>query len=238
MRVDGMRMLVTGAAGGIGAAIADGFVDAGHEAFRHDLVGGAGIDVVGDILDPRTLEAVAAFVADRSIDCVVAAHGIIRSGALRETDAATVDLVMRVNTLAVIELHDAVAGSLNDREGAFLAVSSQAGLLGEPQNGIYSASKAALIGWAQAIAADPATRHRLRVLCPGMTETPLLIAAFRGVGEATGVGYDAVVAERLAGVPAGRLARPAEIARGARWLAEYRGSAYQLLSVNGGEVLA
>lgn len=231
-----MKALVTGAAGGIGSAIADAFVAAGHHAFRHDVRPSDAMDVVGDLLDAGARSAIARFTNTMGVDTVVAAHGLPGSQNLADADEPFVRKVMAVNTVSVMRLYDEVAPQLSARGGSFVVVSSQAGLQGEAQNGVYSASKFALVGWARRLARDP-NAPRLRVICPGMTETPLLVGAFQGMADVSGRTYDEVLSTRLAQVPAGRLARPAEIGRACVWLADLERRDCLVAAVNGGEIL-
>jgi NAD(P)-dependent dehydrogenase (short-subunit alcohol dehydrogenase family) len=230
-----VRALVTGAAGGIGSAIATAFEQAGHEVLRHDVRAADGIDLSGDLLDPVTLAAISAAVEDNGIDTVVAGHGIAGPGRVDEIEDAGIRRIVRINTSSVLGLHDTLRRGLAARDGAFVTVSSEAGIQGEAQNGIYSASKFALVGWAREIAAAD-QRVRMRVVCPGMTETPLLVSGLSGMAEAAGITYEALLADRLRAVPAGRLLRPAEIGRASVWLAELRTSGCVVAAVTGGEV--
>lgn len=233
-----MKALVTGAAGGIGSAIADSLTAHGHDAYRHDVRPSEHMDVVGDLLDDGARSRVAEFVESAGLDCVVAAHGLPGSIDLRHADADFIDRVMLVNTVAVMRLYDDVSAILAERQGAFVIVSSQAGLVGEAQNGVYSASKFALVGWARELARDSSTiRPRIRVICPGMTETPLLVGAFQGMADATDCTYDEVLNSRLAQVPGGRLGQPSEIGRATVWLAELQKRDCLVAVINGGELL-
>jgi NAD(P)-dependent dehydrogenase (short-subunit alcohol dehydrogenase family) len=234
-----MRALVTGAAGGIGSAVAAAFVERGHTAFRHDMRGSGDMDVVGDLLQPAVTEDIKNFIRANEVDCVVAAHGLAGSAMLSGSDTSLIERTMLVNTISVMRLYDAVAHELAARDGVFVMVSSQAGVVGEAQNGVYSASKFALVGWARELARDTkkAIRPRLRVLCPGITETPLLVDAFRGMATASGRTYDEVLSSRLSQVPAARLARPSEIGHAAVWQAELQSSVCLVSVVNGGEIL-
>jgi len=231
-----MKTLVTGAAGGIGSAIADAFAAVGHASFRHDVRSADSMDVVGDLLDRDARVDVGRFVDVSGVDCVVAAHGLPGSQNLAAVDDAFVQKVMSVNTVSILRLYDEVAPVLKARGGSFVIVSSQAGLVGEAQNGVYSASKFALVGWARRMASDPAA-PRLRVICPGITETPLLVGAFEGMAAASGRSYEQVLATRLAQVPGGRLGRPEEIGRACVWLAELTRSDCLVAAINGGEIL-
>jgi len=231
-----MKALVTGAAGGIGSAVAKSMEDNGHQALRHDLRPDPVLDVAGDLLDLDALEEVGALVDSSDVDCVVAAHGISGAGSLQTITEREIFSIMKVNTVSVMRLYERVRAALVERNGVFVTVSSQAGLVGEAGNAIYSASKFALVGWARALSTISGT-PRMRVVCPGMIRTPLLVAAFEQMAADTGTSFDDVLAARLAHVPAGRLGEPAEIGRAATWLAELTTPACVVAGVTGGEVL-
>jgi NAD(P)-dependent dehydrogenase (short-subunit alcohol dehydrogenase family) len=122
--------------------------------------------------------------------------------------------------------------------GAHVVVASQAGLVGEPNNGVYCAAKFGLVGWVRAMAAEtPRTGVRVRALCPGCTDTPLLQAAFAGMARDAGVTYEEMAARRAAAIPVGRLGRPEDQAAAALLLAELGGIGPTVAAVTGGEVL-
>ncbi|MFB2582312.1 SDR family NAD(P)-dependent oxidoreductase [Herbiconiux sp. P15] len=234
-----MRALVTGAAGGIGSATVTALRSAGHTVWTQDLrAGSAGhVDLEGDLNDAAHLAAIAAFVRENGIDTVVAAHGIAAGRALEEVDRAYSDRVMNINTLSFLRLHDAVREDLEIRSGCYVAISSQAGLVGEAANGAYCASKFALVGWARGMR-TAGTGVRIRILCPGATETPLLQRAFEGMAEGRGITVEELLAERSAQIPAGRLGRTTDLGAAAAWLAALPAPRVLIAPVTGGEVLA
>jgi len=116
-----------------------------------------------------------------------------------------------------------------------VAISSQAGLQGEPSSTTYCASKFALLAWCQATA-ERERGIRFRTLCPGATETPLLRKAFEGWAAAQGVTYEDILARRSGAVPVGRLGRPSDIGAAAAWLAQLETRAHVTGLVSGGEV--
>lgn len=231
-----MRALVTGAAGGIGSAIANSFEAEGHEVARHDLRPSPTLVAVGDLLDPDALEEIGALVDSEDIDCVVAAHGLAGAGALPTISQREIFTIMKVNTISVLRLYERVRAALVERNGVLVTVSSQAGLVGEAGNAIYSASKFALVGWSRAVSRTPGA-PRMRVVCPGMINTPLLVDAFEQMAADSGVSFDDVLSSRLEHVPAGRLGEPAEIGRAVTWLAELTTPACVVAAVTGGEIL-
>lgn len=236
-----MKALVTGASGGIGSAVAEAFEDGGHGVLRQDLrspAGGSDGFVVGNLTDEGVLAELTRRVEEEQVDAVVAAHGVAGAVDLRSISAEQTRFVMRANTISVLRLYDAVAPALRERSGVFVMIASQAGLVGEANNGVYCASKFALVGWARAQArADAGAAPRLRVLCPGATETPLLVEAFRGMADSAGRTYEDILGSREAAIPAGRLGRPVELGAAAVWLAGLTTGSCIVAAVTGGEVL-
>ena len=236
-----MKALVTGASGGIGSAVAEAFEDGGHGVLRQDLrspAGGSDGFVVGNLTDEGVLAELTRRVEEEQVDAVVAAHGVAGAVDLRSISAEQTRFVMRANTISVLRLYDAVAPALRERSGVFVMIASQAGLVGEANNGVYCASKFALVGWARAQArADADAAPRLRVLCPGATETPLLVEAFRGMADSAGRTYEDILGSREAAIPAGRLGRPVELGAAAVWLAGLTTGSCIVAAVTGGEVL-
>jgi NAD(P)-dependent dehydrogenase (short-subunit alcohol dehydrogenase family) len=236
-----MKALVTGASGGIGSAIAEAFEKGGHGVLRQDLrapTDGSDDFVVGNLADDDVLAELTRRADAEQVDCVVAAHGVAGAVDLRSIPEEQTRFVMTANTVSVLRLYDAVAPVLRERSGAFVMVASQAGLVGEANNGVYCASKFALVGWAREQArADAGAAPRLRVLCPGATETPLLVEAFEGMAASAGTTYEDILRSRESAIPAGRLGRPADLGAAAVWLAGLGTRACLVAAVTGGEVL-
>jgi 3-oxoacyl-[acyl-carrier protein] reductase len=233
-----MKILVTGALGGIGSAIVKATREAGHTVYLQDLRSSPSTtaDIEGDLNNKVVLDTLRTFCRENDVDSVVAAHGIAAAGALSEIDEGRTAQVMRVNTLSVFNLYESVKDLIMAKNGSFLVVSSQAGIQGEANNGIYCASKFAILGWAKGLKAA-GSGPRLRVLCPGATETPLLVTVFEGIAASEGVRYEDILARRSAQVPAGRLGRPDDIGAAALWLLETPAPAQIVAAVTGGEVL-
>ena len=232
-----MRALVTGAAGGIGSAIANALQAHGHTVIRHDMRSGEGVDIVGNLQDAQHLAELADMGTAEGIDAVMVAHGIAAARRLASVDFEYLERAMAINTLSFLDLYDAFEDILVERDGVFTAISSQAGLYGEADNGAYCASKFAMVGWAEGITAAQRSA-RIRILCPGATETPLLRAAFEGMATSQGVPYETILQQRSAKIPAGRLGRVADIAAAAVWLSEIDAPRVMIAPVTGGEVLA
>jgi 3-oxoacyl-[acyl-carrier protein] reductase len=231
-----MTVLVTGAAGGIGRATWEAFAD--QQVITQDLASGAvgpPVAITGDLLDSATLKVIEESVSTAGLTTVVATHGIAGAGDVATISAGEIRRIMRVNFESVVVLWERLSAYLEQNHGTFVVVSSQAGLISEAANGVYSASKSALAGWARAM--DDHTPVKLRVVYPGATRTPLLESALRGMATAQQISYEEVLRKRNAATPAGRLGEPREIAAAIRWLVELECPQLVEIAVTGAEVL-
>ncbi|MEA2289398.1 MAG: 3-oxoacyl-[acyl-carrier protein] reductase [Solirubrobacteraceae bacterium] len=201
--------VVTGAARGIGAAIAqrlaaDGLapllvdLDPAVERAAAGLGGGAGA-VVADITDPAGREAVRAAVGDRPLRALVNNAGITRDARIGTMDEAAFRAVIRVNLGGAYELTRALLDAFADG-GAIVNMSSRAYLANIGQFN-YSASKGGLVGLTRALALQLAPRIRVNAVAPGLTAS-----------EMTKAMPDKVLDKLIASIPAERMAEPAEIA--------------------------
>jgi len=231
-----VNVLVTGAAGAIGAAIVARLREDGHEVVAHDLrtpEAAPGVTALGgDLADAGVLGDQLAGLGV-GLDAVIAAHGVDGSAALADLDDAFVRRVLRVNAASVPVLLETVRPYLAT-PAVFVAIGSQAGLVGEPDNAAYCASKFAITGWALA-ASDAGVA--VRVLCPGCTESPLLYAAQERFAAAQGVSAEAFITRRRERIPVRRFAAVRETAAAAVYLAGTDGPRPRLLAATGGEVV-
>ncbi len=236
----GKGALVTGASGGIGGAIARALHAQGAtvaisgtrrpalEALAGDL--GARVHVLPcDLGDPAATAALpgAAEEALGTLDILVNNAGLTRDNlALRMKDEEW-DQVLAVNLSAGFRLaRSALRGMMKRRWGRIVGITSIVGVTGNPGQANYAASKAGMIGMSKALAQEVASRAiTVNCVAPGFIET----AMTESLGEAQ-------QAKLLAGVPAGRLGTPADIAAAVVYLASPE-AAYvtgQTLHVNGG----
>jgi NAD(P)-dependent dehydrogenase (short-subunit alcohol dehydrogenase family) len=185
-------------------------------------------------MDPANLDDVRESCISAKVHTVIAAHGAAGSGELISITDSRIRQTMQINALSVIRLFVALREGLADRSGVFVTVSSQAGLEGEAQNAVYSAAKAALIGWTKSVAMS-SDSPRMRVICPGMTETPLLVAGLTGMAADAGITYDEFLARRLEHLPSRRLGRPSEVARAIVWLTQLQTRGAVVAAITGGE---
>ena len=210
-------VMVTGAAGGIGSAIAERFATEGARVWVCDSAA-EGATAVADRIGGEALaldlnDADAAMAAvDRvlaesgRIDVLVNNAGINRRGDILTVTPEDWDLTFAVNVSSIFHLCRAVVPSMIEAGGgAIVNTASQAGLHPIAGSIAYSTSKAAVAHFTQNLGRDVAS-HGIRVnaVCPGEIHTPMLESGMRQRGQS--------VADMDALVPAGRIGRPAEVA--------------------------
>ncbi|MDF2092109.1 3-oxoacyl-ACP reductase [Knoellia sp. 3-2P3] len=188
--LDGKVAVVTGAARGIGAAIADVLSRDGATVVCVDVpaageslagtanrVGGTALqlDVTAADAGERILEHAKA--RHGGLDIVVHNAGITRDKLLVNTDEQRWASVLDVNLLSILRMNEVLLGDDGLREGGHLVlVSSIAGIAGNRGQSNYAASKAGVIGLVQALGGDPGLRARgitVNAVAPGFIETEM-----------------------------------------------------------------
>ena len=232
-------VVVTGAARGIGAAIAERFAAAGWDVLAADLA--PDVEQTAARLDGAASGTVAAAVADvasvagraRVADALAALDappralvnnaGITRDALLKRMTEEEFLAVVRVNLGAAHELAALLAPRLADG-GAIVNLSSKSasGNVGQFN---YAISKAGLIGLTRALALELAPRVRVNAVAPGFIAT-----------EMTDAIPDELRERFVARIPFGRAGAPAEVADVVHWLASPQSSYVtgQLLPICGG----
>jgi NAD(P)-dependent dehydrogenase (short-subunit alcohol dehydrogenase family) len=185
-------VMVTGAASGIGAGLAEHFVSQKDRVIAIDM-DRDGLTSLDERLDnPNLLPAIADVTNDAQMEKALAeaaarfgppdvlvnnagTTGGPQSTTLHETPPDIVDHVLDVNLRAVIRLSAAVLPAmLERRRGVIVNIASIAGLVAFPARAAYSISKAAVIQITRAIAVDYGHLGiRSVALCPGMIDTPM-----------------------------------------------------------------
>jgi 2-hydroxycyclohexanecarboxyl-CoA dehydrogenase len=245
MRLEGRIALVTGGAGGIGAATCRRLAGEGAAVAVTDLDVGRAGEVASEIggrayeLDVRSTESVRGAVQEAEsdlgpLDVLVNNAGYDEFGFFVHTDEEMWDRVLAVNLRGVIAVTHAVLPGMQERRaGRIVNVASEAGRLGSPGSGVYSAAKAGVIGLTKAVAGESA---RYGITCnavaPGPIETPLLMSApqeFAEVGER-------IVQNMIGKTVLRRLGQPEEVAAAIAFLASDDASYVtgQTLGVSGG----
>jgi 2-hydroxycyclohexanecarboxyl-CoA dehydrogenase len=196
MRLEGRTALVTGGAGGIGAATARRLAAEGARVAVGDLDLDAAREVAAEIdglateLDVTDTASVGRAVAAAGeelgeVDVLVNNAGTDRFAFFVKTDEALWDFVLGVNLRGVLACTHAVLGSMQERGGGTIVnVASEAGRVGSQGSATYSAAKAGVIGFTKAIARESARYGvRCNAVAPGPIETPLLNSAETQLGE-------------------------------------------------------
>jgi len=179
----GKSAVVTGAGGGIGAAIAAALVEAGVEVTAVDLKPAPpGVEgctwVAADVTGPSAPREILAAVPEGELDFLVNAAGIGlfgRDGAVAEMDDALWEEVLAINLTAPMRLARAAIPRMADG-GAMVHIASIIGLRGadDPMTA-YQVSKAGLVSLSRGLAMQLAGRRiRSNTICPGAIETPML----------------------------------------------------------------
>jgi 3-oxoacyl-[acyl-carrier protein] reductase len=239
--LEGKSALVTGASGGIGGAIAKTLHAQGAEvvlsgtleAALADLAAELGERVhvltadLGDSESVSNLASEAEKIADGGIDILINNAGITKDGLLVRMKDEDWEQVLSVNLGSSFRLsRSLLRGMMKRRWGRIVGISSIVGATGNPGQANYAASKAGMVGFSKALAAEVANRGiTVNVVAPGFIET----AMTDGLA-------DAQRERLLAGIPAGRLGAPGDIAAAVGYLASDE-AAYvtgTTLHVNGG----
>lgn len=235
------RALVTGAAGGIGLAVARELSDAGLEVIaggsteasaRRAAIAIAGARPAwGDLAQPEGIGGLVAQVrAVGEVDILVACAGWERVQPFFATTPETWDRLLNVNLRSVIQLSHALLPAMAERGwGRLVCIASDAGRAGSPGEAVYSAAKAGVVALCKTLGQE---LGRSGVTCnavsPGPTETHLLHEWRAGHPEQ---------AEKLRRrIPAGRFAEPEDVAALVGFLCSDRAGYItgQVISVNGG----
>jgi NAD(P)-dependent dehydrogenase (short-subunit alcohol dehydrogenase family) len=195
-------VIVTGAASGLGRAIARSVAEAGGTPVSLDLKAAEGIDgEVVDLADTAAAEAATERVLARhgGLDAVVTAAGTDSCGPLEKIPADEWNRVVQVNLLGSAAVIRAALPALERARGRVVTVASTLGLRALPDATAYCASKFGVVGFTRALAAETAGRVGVTLLLPGGMET----AFFDGREE------------KYKPPPEARLAPPEEIAEAA-----------------------
>lgn len=245
----GRVALVTGASRGIGRAIALALGAAGAKvacvARNADKLaevvgevaaaGGEAIALECDVTDAPSIEATVAAVLDRlgGLDILVNNAGITRDTLLPRMSDEDWDAVIATNLRSVF-LFSRAAGNvmLRAKRGRIINISSVSGIMGNPGQANYSASKAGVIGFTQTVAKELGSKRRaitVNAICPGFIRSDMTEV----LAEAGGEMFHNAIKEKI---PLQRLGEPEEVADAVLFLAS-DSAAYitgQVLVVDGG----
>ncbi len=225
MRFSGKNILVTGAASGLGLAIAQAAQAEGAAVTAIDRVAAPFPDShICDISDEEQVRRVVSGLT--RLDAVVNSAGIARRAKVDETAMADFDAVMAVNVRGSFLVAKYALPLLKLRGGSILNLSSGVATTGLRNRAAYTASKGAILSLTRNMALDYAADNvRVNCLCPGFVNTPLL---------------STLPPERRARLtalhPLGRLGEPEDIAHMALFLMSDQASwiTGQAIAVDGG----
>ena len=241
--------LVTGGTGAIGAAISRQLAQAGHRVIAVCLPAdrsqaeavqagwqAEGLDIALASFDASDFDDTAASILRLearfdAIDILVNCAGITRDAPLRRMTPEQWQAVLRVNLDSVFNTSRQVADGMAQRGwGRIVNISSVNGQRGQFGQTNYSASKAGVHGFTMALALEVARKGvTVNTVAPGYIDSPMISAV-----------PDAIRADILAGIPAGRYGQPADVAAAVAFLSS-EAAAYitgAQLPVNGGLYLS
>ena len=251
MRLQGKTALITGAARGIGRAIAEAYVAEGakvaiadrlaHEAAETAAaLGPNAMAVTMDVMDLGSIAAGVASVESAwgGVDILVNNAGIFNMASI---DKVTVEDYRRqydVNVGGTIFAIQAVVPGMKKRGGgAIINFSSQAGRRGEPNIVLYCSTKAAVISITQSLALELAKDNiRVNAIAPGVIDTPMWDVVDAQFAKYEGKAPGQKKREVGLAVPMGRMGLPEDIAGPCVFLAseDARYVTAQTLNVDGG----
>ncbi len=236
----GKGALVTGATGGIGGAIAKALLEHGAKVAisgtREDRLNALAAELGGEVkalpcnLRDRTAVAALAGQAESAVgtlDILVNNAGITKDNLFLRMSDEEWDDVIAVNLTATFVLcRAAVRNMMRRRYGRIVNIASISGVVGNPGQGNYAASKAGMVGMTKSLAREVATRGiTANCVAPGFIETPMTASL-----------DEKQVAAIAAAIPSGAFGKPEDIAAAVVYLAsgEARYVTGETLHVNGG----
>jgi len=237
----GKTALVTGATGGLGSAIARAFHAQGahvvlsgtREAVLQQLAAELGertSAVPANLSEPAAVDGLveaAEAAAGAPIDILVANAGITKDGLLLRMKDEDWDAVIKVNLESYFRLSRAATkGMMRRRHGRIIGITSVVGVMGNPGQANYAASKAGMIGFSKSLAQEVATRGiTVNCVAPGFIESPMTDAL-----------NEQQKAQILSTIPSGKLGQGSDVAAACVYLASDEAGYVtgQTLHVNGG----
>lgn len=230
--LSGKTALVTGAASGIGEAIAHVLADAGASVVLADINENAGREAADrivqaggsaqfmqlDVSDDDNCWAVAAQVIEKCgiLDILVNNAGIGHVGTILQTESQDLDRLFSVNVRGMFSLTKAFLPAMIERKsGVVINMASIGGVVAIPDRLAYCTTKFAVVGFSKCLAVDHAKDGiRAVAVCPGRVETPFVkkrLAEYPDPAKA----YEEMAATQAIG----RMAAPEEIAAAVLYLA-------------------
>jgi 3-oxoacyl-[acyl-carrier protein] reductase len=244
MMLNGSVAVVTGAARGIGRAIALELAAAGAKVVVNDVgnldqaeetvkqIMGAGSEAMfiqADVTNASDVDRLVRTTLEKygKIDILVNNAGITRDNLLIRMKEEDWDRVLNINLKSVFLCTKAVSrGMLKQRSGAIVNIASVVGIFGNPSQANYAASKAGIIGFTKSTAKELASRGiRVNAVAPGYISTDM-----------TAILPDEIKKEFIKGIPLGHMGTAEEVAKAVLFLVSPAASYItgQILAVDGG----
>jgi NAD(P)-dependent dehydrogenase (short-subunit alcohol dehydrogenase family) len=255
MLLDSKVAVVTGGGRGIGRAVARAFTREGARVVVADLdghsagrvadelaaAGHAAFGVEIDVTDEAAVDGMFDVAVERfgHLDCLVANAGVLRLRAVVDLPLEEWRDVLEVNLTGIFLCAKHAARRMIRRGdgGRILMTSSLNGVRGQIDNGAYAASKFAVLGLMQCLAAEMAPHAVLvNAICPGQVDTAMNRLGVAHRAEQSGRTHEAIRQWFTSGIPLGHLASPEEIAEAYVFLASQMGRYVtgQALVIDGG----
>jgi 3-oxoacyl-[acyl-carrier protein] reductase len=246
MSLQGRTAIVTGAAQGIGRAIAEALAQAGADIAVADLdpsrsaetvaavenIGRKALNLKVNVADAGETKSMVEQVlkAWGKVDILVNNAGITRDGLLLRMKEEDWNLVLQINLNGTFNCTKAVLQPMTkQRYGRVVNIASIVGVIGNAGQANYSASKAAVIGFTKTVGREYASRNvTVNAVAPGFIDTAMTHGLSADVKDAL-----------LKQIPLGRLGTPADIAAAVRFLVSEEASYItgHVLHVNGGMLM-
>ena len=253
MTLKGKSALVTGGGRGIGRAIALGLAREGAQVAVLDIlkdnaegvareIAAMGVKGLALTVDLTRRAEVNRAVADilaqfGQLDIVVNNAGWDRLEMFLESEEETWEKILAINFKSILYVCKAALPSMVQRgSGKVINIASDAGRVGSTGEAVYAGTKGAIIAFSKTLAREMARHHiTVNVVCPGLTETPLL----QGI-RAQSPKAEKVIEAVTRAIPLGRVGQPEDIAGAVVYLASPAADFVtgQTLSVSGGLTMA
>lgn len=244
--LDSKVCIITGAAQGIGRAIAEQFAQDGAIVYACDRQIGVMDDwakdynekhstcikpLYFDVTDAQAVKAsfMAIFKQEGRIDALVNNAGVVFNRKIGMILREETELMFRVNVIAVLEMIQLISRLMaRTGGGSIVNIASVTAVLGSPGQVAYSATKGAIISMTKSAAKELASQNiRVNAVAPGIVRTERFEELYQVSGDK--------IDERINRIALGRLGSPEDVAHACAFLASDR-SAYisgQILGVDG-----
>lgn len=238
--------IVTGAAQGIGKAIAEKMALDGAVVYATDMREGTMdewaselgakaktrvIPLYFDVTDAQAVKTamMQIFKAEGRIDVLVNNAGVVFNRKMGMIQRAETELMFRVNVIAVLEMIQLVSRLMaRTGGGSIINIASVTAVLGSPGQVAYSATKGAIIAMTKSAAKELALQGiRVNAVAPGIVKTERFAELYESSGEK--------IDQRISRIALGRLGTPEDVANACSFLASDRSSyiSGQILGVDG-----